>query len=138
MGDTAVAQEYFSKAYALGPQFQELAAYAAAGYFAAGQPSKADQILLASYGTTAIDTNILAAAYYRAKDWPRLISLWKRRADAPSASIQAWFSLAAVYYQSGDKENAVKTINAAVALHPEAAASGAAAIAEIEGKTPGK
>ena len=44
----------------------------------------------------------------------------------------AWFSLAAAYYTSGDKANAVKTINTAVARYPDFAASGAEAIKQIE------
>ena len=46
--------------------------------------------------------------------------------------------LAAAYYAAGDNADAIATINTVVATHPEAATSGAAAIAQIEGKTQGK
>jgi O-antigen ligase/Tfp pilus assembly protein PilF len=136
-GDIKAAQTNFSTAYALGPQFPDLAAYAAAGDIVAGDTITADNILQQVYGTTTVDSDILAVAYYRAKDWPRLISVWKIRASAPNASVQSWFGLAASYYAAGDTANAIKTVNAAVALHPEAANAGAAAIAQIEGKTTG-
>jgi O-antigen ligase len=136
-GDIKAAQTNFSTAYALGPQFPDLAAYAAAGDIAAGDTITGDKILQQVYGTTTVDSDILAVAYYRIKDWPRLISVWKIRASAPNASVQSWFGLAASYYAAGDTVNAIKTVNAAVALHPEAAAAGAAAIAQIEGKTTG-
>ncbi|MHB8860669.1 MAG: tetratricopeptide repeat protein, partial [Minisyncoccota bacterium] len=138
MGDAKTAQADFSAAYKLGPQFPDLATYAAAGDILAGDTATADKILLGAYGTTTIDSNILAVAYYRAKNWPRLIAIWKARASAPGASVQTQFGLAAAYYAAGDNADAIKTINATVALHPEAAASGADAIAQIEGKKVGQ
>ena len=134
LGNVKAAQANFNTAYALGPQFLELAAYAAAGDIAAGDTMTADKVLIGAYGTTSVDSDILAIAYYHAKNWPRLIAIWRLRADKPDASVEAWFGLAAAYYAAGDKANAIKTINKAVALHPTAAASGSAAIKQIEGK----
>lgn len=138
LGNVTAAQTDFNTAYALGPQFAELAAYAAAGDIAVGDRAAADKILLGAYGTTTVDSDILAVAYYHAKDWQRLINIWKSRASKPDASVQTWFGLAAAYYAAGDSASAIKTINTTVALHPEAAASGKAAIAQIEGKAAGK
>jgi len=135
MGDMKAAQKDFNTAYALGPRFTELATYGAAGNIAAGDKAEADKILMDVFGTTVVDSNILAVAYYRAKDWPRLITMLKARAEKPDADAPAWFSLAAAYYTAGDKTNAIKVINAAVAKYPDAAASGAEAIKQIqEGK----
>ncbi len=141
IGDVKLTQRAFHTAYALGPQFTELAEYAAAGDIAAGDNKAADKILLDVYGSLLIDSNILAVAYYRTKDWPRLIALWKHRAEKPGASIETWFSLAAAYYTAGEKTNAIATIKKAIALHPNdsnAASIGAAAIAEIQGKETGQ
>ncbi len=137
-GNVQMTQKYFTTAYALGPQFTELAAYAAAGIIAVGDMAAADKILLAAYGSLNVENDILAVAYYRTKNWPRLIAMWKLRADKPNASVDTWFSLAAAYYTAGDKESAIKTINKAVALYPEAAPAGASAIAQIEGKSAGR
>lgn len=135
MGDTKTVQDSFAKAYALGPQFPDLAMYAAAGNLAAGDIATADSILQKVYGTTNVDSDILSVAYYRTKNWPRLIALWKLRVAAPTAGVESWFSLAAAYYMSGDKSGAIATINKAVALYPSAATSAAAAIKQIqEGK----
>ncbi len=138
MGDSKAAQADFNKAYALGPQFTDLAEYAAAGDIAVGDTAAADKILIASFGTTKVDSDILAVAYYRAKDWPDLISLWKLRTSKPGASVGSWFSLAAAYYTAGDKANAIMTINTATKLFPTAAAAGADAIKQIEGKPAGQ
>lgn len=133
IGDVKLTQQAFHTAYALGPQFTELAEYAAAGDIAAGDNKSADKVLLNTYGSLIVDSNILAVAYYRTKDWPRLITLWKLRAEKPGASVEAWFSLAAAYYTAGEKANAIATIKKAVAIHPSAASIGAAAIAQIQG-----
>lgn len=138
MGAMEAAQEYLNKAYVLGPQFQELAAYVATGYIGSGEQEKADKILLDAYGTTTVNNDALSVAYYRTKDWPRLIALFRLRTILPTADARAWFSLAASYYQSGDKANAIKAINTAVQLYPEVAASAATAIAEIQGKAAGQ
>ena len=132
LGDVKAAQKDFNTAYALGTQFPALAAYAAAGNIAAGDLTAADKILTDVYGTTTVDNDILAVAYYRTKNWPRLIGIWKLRAESPDASVQTWFSLAAAYYASGDPASAVRTITATIANHPEAADSGKAAIAQIQ------
>ncbi|MBI4065737.1 O-antigen ligase family protein [Candidatus Kaiserbacteria bacterium] len=134
IGDIKAAQKDFNAAYELGPQFQELALYSAVGNIAAGDQKEANRILLASFGTENVDHDILSTAYYRAKDWSRLISFWKLRVEKPGASAETWFSLAAAYYASGDKANAIKTINAAVARYPDSAESAAAAIKQINGQ----
>lgn len=134
MNDVKGAQADFNAAYVLGPEFKDLAEYAAAGNIAAGDRIAADKILLDAYGTTNVASDVLAVAYYRAQDWTRLINMWKLRAQKPDANAQAWFSLAAAYYAAGDKPNATKTINEAIGLFPDAASAGADALKQIEGK----
>ena len=50
--------------------------------------------------------------------------------------MQTLFGLAAAYYAAGQNANAIAAVNKAVALYPDAASAGAAAIDQIEGKTP--
>ncbi|MDE1919653.1 MAG: O-antigen ligase family protein [Patescibacteria group bacterium] len=138
LGDVRTAQKSFATAYALGPEFPDLAAYAAAGEFAIGDSAAADKILIAAYGSTSVDSDILATAYYRTQNWPRLIALWKYRAEKPEASPQTWFSLAAAYYASGDRTGAIETLNKAASLYPAAADAAASAITQIEGKAAGQ
>ena len=131
MGNLKAAQTNFNTAYALAPQFEDLAEYAAAGNFAAGDVTAAEKILLDVYGTLNVSSDVLAVVYYRTKDWPRLIAMWKMRTSKTDATAQAWFSLAAAYYTSGDKANAIKTITIAIEKYPDAAASGAEALKQI-------
>ncbi|PIR83138.1 hypothetical protein COU19_02105 [Candidatus Kaiserbacteria bacterium CG10_big_fil_rev_8_21_14_0_10_56_12] len=131
LGNVKAAREDFVKAYELGPQFPALAAYAAAGDIAIGDTKAADALLMSTFGTTVVDNDILAVAYFRTKNWPRLVGIWKLRAEKPGVSVQTWFSFAAAQYAAGQSVDAIRTINKAVELFPEAAKSGAAAIAQI-------
>ncbi|HUQ30373.1 MAG TPA: O-antigen ligase family protein [Candidatus Paceibacterota bacterium] len=132
LGDTAAAKIDFEKAYALGPQFPDLAAYAAAGNIVVGDAARAQSLLLDAFGTTTVDSEILAYAYYQVKDFPRLIAVWRLRTAQPDAPIDSWFGLAAAYFLSGNKPKAIAVVNEAVALHPEAAEQAKAVIAQIE------
>ena len=138
LGDSVAAQKDFATAYALGPQFQKLAVYAAAGDIAAGDKAAADAILLKAYGTTTVDSDVLAAAYYQAKDWSDLVALWKARTEKPGATAQTWFSLASARYVSGDVAGAIATLRATAVKYPDASSSVAAAIAQIEQASSGK
>ncbi len=137
-GDMKAAQADFNAAYALGPKFKVLAEYAAAGNIAAGDRAAADKILIESYGTTTISSDILAVAYYLTKDWLSLITMWTLRTNGPDTSAQTWFSLAAAYYAAGDTANATKAVTTAMRLFPDSAAVGAEALKKIEGKSAGQ
>ncbi len=134
-GNLKQVQIDFNTAYELGPQFKDLALYAAVGNIVAGDLARADAVLIKSYGTTLVDSDLLSVAYYRTKNWPRLTALWQPRTSAQNASAQTWFGLAAVYYAAGDNASAIQTVHKAVELFPEVAAAGAEALKQIEGKT---
>jgi O-antigen ligase len=127
--------EYFAKALALSPGNKELAQYAAAGEYAAGDTAEGDRILLDAYGTTTVDSQILAAAYYRAQRWDRLIRLWEARAARSDANGQTYLSLAAAHYAAGDRAVAIAIIQDTIARFPETKAAGEAALKEIQGAT---
>ncbi len=134
IGDAKSAQRDFNNAYALAPQFPELAAYSAAGDIVAGDRAKASETLIKVFGTTVVDNDVLAAAYYSTKDWASLIAMWKLRAERSDANAEDLFGLASAYYASGDRVNAKKTINIAISRYPETAAAGAEALKQIDGK----
>lgn len=135
-GQPAQAQQDFAHAYALGPQFSQLAMYAAAGDYAVGEVAKGDALLQHAYGTTTVDSDTLALAYYQAKDWNRLIALWKLRANKPGASVQTWFGLAAAYYAAGDNAQSVALLRNIAKQFPSASSSVDAAIKQIQHGTP--
>lgn len=137
-GDMQEAHKNFATAYALGPQFTELAAYAAAGAIGVGNREEADAILMDAFGTTTVDSDILGAAYYRTSNWPRLIALARLRIANPDAGPQEWFKLASAYYAAGDTRSAVAAIKDAAARFPDIATSAQAALEQLEGKPAGQ
>lgn len=138
MGDVQTAQSYFAKAYALAPQFSDLAVYAAAGEMAVGDMKTANALLISTFGTTTVDSDILATVYYRTQNWRQLIDLWKARVAAPTATAQTWFALAAAYYASGDMGRAVLILKKTETLFPEASSSVQTALRQIEEAASGK
>ncbi len=134
LGKTKLAQIDFNKAYSLGSSFPNLATYAAAGDIVAGDKVSANKVLLGAYGTTTVDSDILASAYYRTKDWKHLIGIWKLRVQKPNASVKTWFGLAATYYASGNYTSAISTIRRAIKIYPNMKKSGDEAIAQIKKK----
>ena len=132
LGDTADASKAFSYAYSLGPQFTDLATYAAAGDIANGDIASGKQVLLEAFGTTTVDNDALGAAYYRVKDYPDLIALWQLRASNPNASLDTLFSLAAAYFLAGETNQAIAQVNAIVAKHPEAATEAQQFLAQLK------
>lgn len=135
LGDTDAAADYFRRAYELAPERPDLAEYAAAGAYAVRDAAGGDALLVGAYGTTTVDSQILAVAYYRSELWDRLIRLWEFRAARPEADVQTFFSLAAAYYAGGDRQTAIAVIRDTIARFPEAKAAGEAAIQEIQQST---
>lgn len=132
MNDTKAAQQDFNAAYALGPQFSDLAGYAAAGDILNGNQKGADAILLQSFGTTTVDLDILSSAYYHTKDWQHLIGFWRLRANRPGAPVESWYSLAASYYAAGNKTEAIRVLQSTEATYPESAATAESLIKQIQ------
>lgn len=131
-GDARGALQAFSSAQKLAPQFPELSVYVAVGHILLGDMKSADAVLTAAYGSSVVDNDALALAYYKTKRWDRLVQIWKMRVEKPGSGVDAWFSLAAAYYMAGNKGKAIETINQAVAAYPSAAANGAAALSQIK------
>lgn len=119
VGDTKAVQAYFTKAYTLSLESKGLAEYAAAGHIAAGDLAAAEEILISAFGTVDYDSNILAVAYYRTKNWPALIRIWKPRSERPGASVETLFSLARAYNEAGDKVNAIAAVTKAGEISPD-------------------
>ena len=139
MGSSTAAQAAFDHAYALGAgQFPQLAEYAAAGDYAAGAAGQGSAILMQSFGTTTVDSDILAEGYYRGKDWPQLIRLWQLRANKPNASINTEFGLAAAYYAAGEKQQAIAQVQKIMKEYPQADQAGQQAIQQIQSGTVGQ
>lgn len=135
-GLTAPAKDYFVQAYTLGPQFPDLAAYAAAGHIADGDKAAGDAILQQAFGTTTVDHDVLGYVYYHTKRYKELIALWRLRTTQPEATADTWFGLASVYFLANDKARAIEVVREAIKKYPESAEKGKAVIAQFQNTAP--
>jgi Flp pilus assembly protein TadD len=119
MGDSVGAKQSFTKAYELGPQFPDLAQFAIAGHFLVGESAEAKKIMLATFSTSTIDSEILNSVYVYTKNFPNLIALWKLRVSYPDAPLASFYGLAQAYYASGDLQMTVGTLQRAALARPE-------------------
>ncbi len=135
-GDYVSAKEWLKKAYEAEPSYEQARlGYAATAIYT--NDIKLSQELLKDVSTSTIAASEdLIQAYYAAKQYPRLIAIWKYQlSQDPSA--QNHVSLAAAYLYAGDKKNAIAELRIAIQLEPTFKETGEAYIKQIqEGKTP--
>jgi DNA-binding SARP family transcriptional activator len=67
---------------------------------------------------TAADQRILASLI-SIKDYKRLETIWGAYIQKHPEDVQGFFTLAAVFYQGGDKTRAIAVLQDAVKVHPE-------------------
>ncbi|KND50747.1 MAG: O-antigen ligase [Parcubacteria bacterium C7867-001] len=130
-GNTAVADQAFTKAYSLAPQFPQLAAYVAAGRIVTGKTQEGEKFLLDAYGTTAVNSDILIASYYETKQYAKMIGPLEQKIKEDGGSAVARFSLAQVYALNGRYAEAKAQVEMAIKDHPEAAAQGAGLLQQL-------
>ncbi|MCR4325430.1 MAG: O-antigen ligase family protein [Patescibacteria group bacterium] len=113
-GDLPSALQTFKTAYELAPDFNEARIYYAAGAIAAKDDALADQ-LLAKGGAT--DPRIVSAYAQRGR-YDKIVEIFKAQVEANPTDTQAYFTLAAAYYQSGNAAMAISTLRSAAAANP--------------------
>jgi O-antigen ligase len=120
-GDAAAAAKDFATAYDLDHSFQLAASYDAAGKMITGDVPGADALLVQTYGTTTIDSDILRYAYYDLKLYGRLVDSAKAGVIANPDNVQAHFLLIQAYIIAGRIAEAKADLAATLAAHPDAA-----------------
>jgi O-antigen ligase/tetratricopeptide (TPR) repeat protein len=135
-GNYEKAKEWLKKAYEAEPSYEA----ARVGYAAAAIYTKdmklADELLAPLSTSTIAASNDVIQALYDAKQYTRLIAIWKDRVQA-EPTAQNHVSLAAAYLYSGDRKNAIAELQTAIKLEPGFKAQGEEYIKQIqEGKTP--
>ncbi len=124
------ARDAYLAAYALSPQFSELAIYAASGYLLTGEDVKAEELLTQHLGTTTVDHPALVRAYYEAKRYDDLIDLLRTHL-ASSDSATARYRLASAYALAGRYSEARREAQATMARYPETIGQGQAFLAGL-------
>lgn len=133
-GDKASAANDFETAYQLDTNYQQAAAYAAAGHFITGDMAGGNAVLQQVYGTTTVDADILRFAYYDLKRYDLLIASVKANLAQAPEDPQRQLLLAQTYILSGQYAAARAQIQTTIAAHPEAATAGNQMLQSISGK----
>lgn len=118
--DYARASDAFRRAYELSPQFEELAAYNAAGLIVTKRAKEAEAILLQHFGTTTVTNSIVVLAYYEVRDFAKVIPALITRANE-SGDPTAYLQLANAYIEAGRLAEARTLLQKMLTLFPEQA-----------------
>lgn len=135
LGNTTRALQLYKEAHELAPEMADPRIMYAAFLIRAGRAELADTILepLVADGRAA-DQRILSSLMTK-KDYPRIIRIWSAHLAVQKNDPQAFFTLAAVYYEAGDKANSIATLRAAKELHPSVAGDVDSLILQIQAGT---
>lgn len=117
-GDTARAIDLYRQAFELNTDIREPRIIYAAVLIRNGRAAEADQILapIIEKGYAA-DQRILSSLV-TAREYARAAAIWTAYIKVHPEDVQGFYTLAAIYYQGGDKARAIATLQDAVKIHP--------------------
>ncbi len=118
-GQTERSIELYKQAFELDENLTDPRIVYAAVLIRNSRAAQADAILAPIIPTgQAADQRILASLV-SIKDYARIAPIWNAYIAKHPEDVQGFFTLAAVYYQQGDKARAISTLQDAVKAHPE-------------------
>lgn len=129
-GDSAAALAYYREAHELVPENVDVRLYYAAFAIRIGETALARELLEPLTATQTADQRILAA-YASRRDYASAAAIWAEAIDAEPTNTQLYFTLAALYYEAGDRARAISTLEAAKRAVPEVASQVDPLIEEI-------
>lgn len=134
-GDMDHALQYAKTAYELEPSFMEAHIYYAVVAIRAGQRALADELVASLMAADmAADTRILAAYALRG-ELASAVPIWTAHIKVKPTDAQAYFTLAAIYYQGGQIAKAVAILEEAKRVMPELAEQVDSLILEVRNGT---
>lgn len=131
-GDTARAIELYKEAHELNTDLREPRIIYAAVLIRNGRAADADVVLSPLVESGAAADQRILASLVTIKDYARVATIWTAYVKAHPEDVQGYFTLAAVYYQGGDKSRAIQTLQEAVKTHPEVSGQVTQIIQEIQ------
>lgn len=132
VGDIKGANESFQEVYRIAPQFNDLAAYAAAGKVLVGEFPQAQALLKQSFGTTTVDMPILISVYAKTGRYGQIIDILRARlAKSPEATTTI-MQLAVTYDKDKQPARAVSLVRSFIATHPASKVEGQRLIKAIQ------
>ncbi len=134
-GDIPAALAALKEAHEVEPANSKARILYATVLIQTGRSAEADPILAPIIPTgEAADRSILSA-YLAGKQYNKIAVVWEGKVKASPEDSQAYFTLAAAYYGSGDTTKAISTLEAASKISPEVAAQAAQFIQQVKNGT---
>lgn len=130
-GDNAEAVRALEKTFNDAPGFEMARINLAAAYIINNEQEKADRLLMEYYKTVNVGDEILVQAYSAVKNYPRLLGIWQALAAKDPSNTRTRVSVAGAYLLTGQKDAAIRELEAAIELNPNFKSEGEAYIAQI-------
>ena len=135
--DRAEAFEVAKETYELEPESNlSLMLYAGTAIYN-GQRDLAKELLVSRFGTDIVADDFLVQAYFDAREFGKLVSIWEARVQDEPNNEQFNLSLGAAYLHNGQRSKAVQQIRKVIEINPSFKDQGEFFIREIEaGRNP--
>ncbi len=127
-GNQQKALAVFKQAYDLAPEYNEARLIYAMGAIYAGNNALATELL----GNQIVIDDRLLRAYADTKQWGKAIAIAQAKVNLNPNDPNTELFLAAIYYQAGQKQNAIAVIKAMIAANPQFKDQGEGYIKQIE------
>lgn len=131
-GDYQNAIKALEKAFNEDRSFDSARTNLAAIYILNNQQEEADKLLIEAFGDVDVAEEILAGAYSRIKNYPRLAGVRKSFVENDPGNLQFRKNLAGAYLLNNQKEEAIKTLEEAIRLVPSFKEEGEKLIQQIK------
>lgn len=117
-GDTKEMLEFFKSAYELEPKYTDARILYAAAAIRVGDLALASILLEPIIVSGEAADPRITVAYATRGNFAPLIPIWKARVTARPQEQNAYMTLAAIYYKTGNRTQAVAVLQSAVAIFP--------------------
>ena len=125
----------FKAAYDEAPAYSEAQIFYAAAAIRAKDTALTAQLMPALIASDHASDNRILAAYVAAGQIAQAIPIWQAHIKADPSDAQAYFTLAAIYYQLGEKAQAIAALKAAETAVPDSASQAESTIESIQNGT---
>ncbi|HEY4522734.1 MAG TPA: O-antigen ligase family protein [Candidatus Paceibacterota bacterium] len=126
---------YYRAAFDLAPEYIEARILYAAGAIRTGDLALADRLLAPIIESGSAADPRIVASYAAVSAIERAIPLWEAKIVVSPQDMQAYFTLAAIYFESGSAAKAVDTLQRAKRVNPAIAEQADPLIKEIQSGT---
>ncbi len=126
------AVEIYKKAYQFDTSYETAGQLYALALIYAGKEGEAQKFMKDRFNVTDTSSDIFLQAYANMGSWPKVIDILKRRVAADPSNKEYRMNLVSAYYQSGDKQTAIRVLRDYITYNPSFKTEGETYIKQIE------